>query len=80
MVISFRLLRLREWRFNGVVRGYCPLFILFIKGKGRIRNRAGVRDEIYQVTVGNYKKSFRPDFKRVGKFKDDRIRKLLSQK
>lgn len=52
MVISFRLLRLREWRFNGVVRGYC-LFILFIKGKGRIRNRAGVRDEIYQVTVGN---------------------------
>lgn len=56
MVISFRLLRLREWRFNGVVRGYC-LFILFIKGKGRIRNRAGVRDEIYQVTVGNYKKS-----------------------
>lgn len=53
MVISFRLLRLREWRFNGVVRGYCPLFILFIKGKGRIRNRAGVRDEIYQVTVGN---------------------------
>lgn len=56
IVISFRLLRLREW-FNGVVRGYCPLFILFIKGKGRIRNRAGVRDEIYQVTVGNYKKS-----------------------